>query len=142
MRRHIELGPAIVRNRALPFDRRLDVIFVVAEFVVPPLFVTAIAASLATIVLPQPADWTVPASLFIGYGVGTFLLAAAGLAAHGVRGAPLLGRSARGALWLSHWLVIVPAALLRMAVGQRTMTFVRTPRGPRPVTRGPMGEDR
>ena len=144
MRRLIELGPAIVGNRALPFDRRLDVIFFVTEFVVPPLFVTAIAASLATIVLPQPADWTVPASLFIGYGAGTFLLAAAGLAAQGVRGAPLVGRSARGALFLSHWLVIVPAALIKMAVGPRTTTFVRTPRavqtddaqteGPGPMT--------
>ena len=40
-----------------------------------------------TIPLPRPADWTVPVSLFVGYGLGTFLLALAGLAAHGQRGA-------------------------------------------------------
>jgi hypothetical protein len=64
----------------------------------------------------------------LGYGIGTFLLALAGLAAHGVKGLPLLGRATRGALFLSHWLLIVPAALLRICFRQRTVSFAQTPR--------------
>ena len=88
----------------------------------------AVIASILTIPLPIAVDWTVPISLFIGYGLGTFLLAAAGLSAHGVRGLALVGRSIRGSLFLSHWLLVVPAALLRIAFGQPTRGFVKTPR--------------
>jgi hypothetical protein len=70
----------------------------------------------------------VPVSLFIGYGLGSFLLALAGLAAHGAHGGALFGRAARGALFLSHWLVIVPAALLRIAFGRSATAFVQTRR--------------
>ena len=69
-----------------------------------------------------------PASLFIGYGLGVFLLALGGLSAVGVRGAPLVGRALRGALSLSHWLVIVPVALVRIALGGPPTGFVQTPR--------------
>ena len=88
----------------------------------------AFVASLLTVVLPQPADWTVPATLFIGYGLGTYLLAVAGLAAAGVAPLRLLGRSLRGALFLSHWLLVVPAALLRIALWPATTDFARTAR--------------
>ena len=81
--------------------------------------------------MPQPVDWTVPASLFIGYGLGVFLLALAGLWAVGERGGSLLGRATRGALFLSHWLVIVPVALLRIAFGTEPAGFVQTPRANR-----------
>ena len=127
LRRLMDLGPSLVAG-SLPVARKIDFVSFAAEFVLPPLFVAAIAASLATIPLPIRADWTVPVSLFAGYGLGTFLLAAAGLAAHGVRGLPLVGRSLRGSLFLSHWLIVVPAALLRIAFGQATRGFVKTPR--------------
>lgn len=127
MRRLMELGPSLVTG-SLPVVRKLDFVSFAAEFVLPPLFVAAIVASLATIPLPIRADWTVPVSLFLGYGLGTFLLAAAGLAAHGVGGLALLGRSVRGSLFLSHWLVVVPMALLRIAVGPTSRGFVKTPR--------------
>jgi cytochrome bd-type quinol oxidase subunit 1 len=81
-----------------------------------------------TIVLPGPADWTVPVTLFIGYGLGTFMLAAAGLAATGSRPSTVLGRATRGSLFLSHWLVVVPLALLKIAIGPPTREFARTPR--------------
>jgi hypothetical protein len=90
-----------------------------------------VIASVLTSPMPRPADWTVPLSLFIGYGLGTFVLALAGLAAAGERGVPLFGRAARGALFLSHWLVVVPAALVRIAVGGPP-TFVQTPRSKAP----------
>ena len=64
--------------------------------------------SLITIPLPQPADWTVPVSLFVAYGVGVFILALAGLSASGQRGPRMVLRAAGGALFLSHWLLVVP----------------------------------
>jgi 1,2-diacylglycerol 3-beta-glucosyltransferase len=128
LRRLLELGPDLLRAAGVPLTRKLDFLVFTAEFLIPPLFVTTILASLVTILLPRPADWTVPLSLFVGYGLGTFLLALAGLAAHGQRGAGLIGRAARGSLFLSHWLVIVPAALLRIAIGRPATAFVQTPR--------------
>ena len=90
--------------------------------------VTTIIASLLTIPLPRPADWSVPASLFLGYGIGSLLLALAGLAAQGERGPGLAGHAGRGALFLSHWLLVVPAALLRIAAGRHATSFVQTRR--------------
>lgn len=128
IRRLIELGPGLLRATQVPLGRKLDFLVFAGEFVIPPLFVTTIIASLLTIPLPSPADWTVPASLFLGYGIGTFLLALAGLAAQGERGPELVGRAARGSLFLSHWLLVVPAALLRIAVGRQATSFVQTRR--------------
>lgn len=128
LRRLLELGPGLLSAPGVPLTRKLDFLAFTAEFLIPPLFVTTILASLLTIPMPRPADWTVPLSLFVGYGIGTFLLALAGLAAHGPRGATLIGRAARGSLFLSHWLVIVPAALLRIAIGRQATAFVQTPR--------------
>lgn len=128
LRRLLELGPGLVGGRDVPLARKLDFLAFTTEFLIPPLFVTTIIASLATVPLPRPADWTVPVSLFLGYGLGSFLLALAGLAAHGVNGPRLMGRALRGALFLSHWLVIVPAALLRIAFGRPATAFVQTPR--------------
>ena len=128
LRRLMELGPGLVADSRVPFGRRLDFLAFTGEFLIPPLFVTTIVASLLTIGLPRSADWTVPVSLFVGYGLGTFLLALAGLAAHGHRGLGLLGRATRGSLFLSHWLLVVPAALVRIAVGRPATSFVQTPR--------------
>jgi 1,2-diacylglycerol 3-beta-glucosyltransferase len=130
MRRLIEHGPALLANGWLPFRRRLDFVLFIGEFLIPPVFVTSILASVLTIPLPQPANWTVPVSLFIGYGLGTYLLAVAGLSARGGSLLPQLGRATRGALFLSHWLLVVPAALLKIALGPRSSGFVRTPRNP------------
>ena len=64
----------------------------------------------------------------VGYGIGTFFLALAGLAADGERGSRLLGRSLRGTLFLTHWLLVVPAALLKIAFGSGQIRYVKTPR--------------
>jgi 1,2-diacylglycerol 3-beta-glucosyltransferase len=128
IRRLIELGPGLLRAERVPLSRKLDFLAFTAEFLIPPLFVTTVIAALITIALPRPADWTVPASLFVGYGIGTFLLALAGVAADGQRGAGLIGRAARGSLFLSHWLLVVPAALARIAIGREATTFVQTRR--------------
>lgn len=127
MRRLMQLGPGLITSRSLPVGRRLDFLLFTTEFVVPPLFVTTTIASLLTIPLPGRADWTVPGSLFVGYGLGSFLLALAGLAAAGVRGARLFGRALRGSLFLSHWLLVVPAALARIVLGPSQRTFTQTP---------------
>ena len=127
LRRLMEHGPGFLAG-SQPIGRKVDFLAFSAEFLVPPLFVTTILASLATIPLPRPADWTVPVSLFVGYGLGVLLLALGGLWAAGERGPALVGRGVRGALFLSHWLVVVPAALGRIAFGRRPAEFVRTPR--------------
>jgi 1,2-diacylglycerol 3-beta-glucosyltransferase len=127
LRRLLEHGPGLLAG-SQPLARKADFAAFAAEFVLPPLFATTIIASLLTIVLPGPADWTVPASLFAGYGMGVFLLALGGLSAVGVRGPALVGRALRGALFLSHWLVVVPVALARIAVGPEPTGFVQTPR--------------
>ncbi len=128
IRRLIDLGPGLMRAQHVSLSRKLDFLAFTGEFLIPPLFVTTVVASLLTIPLPGAADWTVPASLFAGYGIGTFLLALAGVAAEGQRGAGLIGRAGRGSLWLSHWLVVVPAALLRIAIGRQATSFVQTRR--------------
>jgi 1,2-diacylglycerol 3-beta-glucosyltransferase len=127
MRRLLEHGPALMAG-SQPIGRKADFLAFAAEFLLPPLFATTIVASLLTIPLPQPADWSVPASLFAGYGLGVFLLALGGLWAIGVRGPSLVGRALRGALFLSHWLVVVPWALLRIAFLPASAEFVQTPR--------------
>ena len=127
LRRLLEHGPGLITG-SQPLSRKLDFLGFAAEFLLPPLFATTIVASLLTIPLPRPADWTVPASLFAGYGLGVFVLAIAGLWAAGVRGFPLVGRALRGALFLSHWLLVVPWALVRIAFLPAAVDFVRTPR--------------
>ena len=94
----------------------------------PAPFATTILASLLTVALPRPADWSVPVTLFLAYGLGIFILALGGLWATGARGIGLLGRAFRGAVFLSHWLVVVPFALARIAFGPEPKGFVKTPR--------------
>jgi 1,2-diacylglycerol 3-beta-glucosyltransferase len=127
LRRLMEHGPGLLAGSA-PLTRKLDFLAFTGEFLIPPLFATSIVASLVTIPLPVRMDWTIPATLFVGYGVGSFLFALAGLAGAGVRGLPLLGRAIRGGLFLSHWLVIVPVVLVQIALGPPTTTFRKTPR--------------
>jgi 1,2-diacylglycerol 3-beta-glucosyltransferase len=127
LRRLLEYGPRLLAE-GVPMGRKVDFLIFTTEFIVPPLFVAAIAAGLVTAAFPGPADWTVPASLFVAYGTGTFLLAVAGLAAHGDRGWRLLGRATLGALFLSHWLVVVPAALGRIAFLPGRGSFTPTAR--------------
>ena len=127
LRRLLEHGPGLLAG-SQPIARKADFLAFAAEFLVPPLFATTIAASLVTIPMPQPADWTVPVSLFVAYGLGVFILAVAGLTASGRRGVGVAARAAGGALFLSHWLLVVPVALLRIAFGPAGGSFVQTPR--------------
>jgi 1,2-diacylglycerol 3-beta-glucosyltransferase len=127
LRRLLEHGPGLLTGSE-PISRKADFLAFTGEFLIPPLFVAAIAASLVTIPMPRPADWTVPASLFVGYGLGVFLLGLGGLSAAGEHGRSLVGRAALGSLFLSHWLIVVPVALVRIAFGPERTGFVQTPR--------------
>jgi cellulose synthase/poly-beta-1,6-N-acetylglucosamine synthase-like glycosyltransferase len=150
LRRLMEHGPGLLAGSA-PLGRKADFLAFTTEFLIPPLFVTSIAAALLTIPLPGEAEWTVPISLFLGYGAGTFVLALAGLAGVGVGGWSLVGRATRGSLFLSHWLLVVPAALLWIVFAAPTRRFRKTPRAGHPpdagdtpgwaVTRPPHGGD-
>ncbi len=130
LRRLLDHGPGLLAGSE-SMSRKADFLAFTGEFLIPPLFVAAIVASLITIPLPQPVDWTVPVSLFIGYGLGVFLLGLGGLWAAGRRGLGFVGGAARGALFLSHWLVVVPAALTRIALGAEPTDFAQTPRSRR-----------
>jgi 1,2-diacylglycerol 3-beta-glucosyltransferase len=127
LRRLLEHGPGLLRSR-LPSSRKLDFLAWFAEFLVPPIFLATVIAALVTVVGPGPSDWTMPISIAIGYGLGTFALALAGLAGDGRRGARLIGRALRGALFLSLWLLVVPVALLRVVFGSGRIRYVKTPR--------------
>ncbi len=127
MRRLLEHGPRMLAG-SQPLSRKADFGAFAAEFLVPPLFATTVTASLLTIPLPRPADWTVPITLFAGYGLGVFVLALGGLSAAGERGSRMVARAARGALFLSHWLLVVPISLLVIAFGPAPGGFVQTPR--------------
>ncbi|MEO6577429.1 MAG: glycosyltransferase family 2 protein, partial [Candidatus Limnocylindria bacterium] len=132
LRRLLDHGPGLLAGSE-PMTRKADFLAFTGEFLIPPLFVAAIVASLITIPLPQPVDWTVPVSLFIGYGLGVFLLGLGGLWAAGRRGLGFVGGAARGALFLSHWLVVVPAALTRIALGAEPTDFAQTSRSRRRI---------
>ena len=134
LRRILEHGPGLLVGPQ-SLGRKADFLAFAGEFLVPPLFATTIVASLVTIPLPQPADWSVPAALFASYGAGIFLLAMGGLWATGERGLRLVGRATRGALFLSHWLLVVPVVLVRIAFGPEPSGFVQTPRFSRPPDR-------
>ena len=127
LRRLLDHGPRLLLG-SQPFVRKADFLAFAGEFLVPPLFATTTVASLITIPLPRPADWSVPASLFVSYGLGIFVLGIGGLSASGERGLALVGRAGRGALFLSHWLLVVPVALVRIAFGPGPTRFVQTPR--------------
>jgi len=127
LRRLLEHGPRIVLGTQ-SWSRKADFLAFAGEFLVPPLFAATILASLATVALPQPADWSVPVTLFLAYGGGIFILALGGLWATGERGLELIWRALRGALFLSHWLFVVPVALARIAFGPEPEGFVKTPR--------------
>ncbi|MDQ3688695.1 MAG: glycosyltransferase family 2 protein [Chloroflexota bacterium] len=130
LRRLLEHGPGLLTG-SQPMTRKADFLAFTGEFLIPPVFVAAIVASLITIPLPRPVDWTVPLSLFAGYGLGVFILAVGGLWAAGERGIRLVGRAIRGAVFVSHWLIVVPVALVRIAFGPRATGFVQTPRSSR-----------
>jgi 1,2-diacylglycerol 3-beta-glucosyltransferase len=130
LRRLLEHGPGLLLGPQ-PLSRKADFLAFAGEFLVPPLFAASTVASLLTIPLPRPADWSVPAALFASYGIGIFLLAVGGLSAVGVRGVSLVGRATRGALFVSHWLLVVPVVLLRIAFGPEPAGFVQTPRSSR-----------
>jgi 1,2-diacylglycerol 3-beta-glucosyltransferase len=127
LRRLIERGPRLA-DGGPPVTRHLDVDIFLSEFVVPPLVATTAIASLVTVALRRPADWSVALALLLGYGLGTFMLGLAGLAAQGERGRRLIGRAGRLALFFCHWLLVVPGALLRICFGPRTVAFAQTPR--------------
>jgi 1,2-diacylglycerol 3-beta-glucosyltransferase len=127
LRRLMEHAPSLLAA-PLQLRKKLDFLAWFAEFLVPPLFATTLLAALATLALPGRADWTVPLSIVIAYGLGIFGLAVAGLAADGRRGLSLIGRAWRAVLFLSLWLLVVPIALLRIALGSGRIRYVKTPR--------------
>ena len=128
IRRLLELAPGVIRNGHIPLRRRLDLVAFAGEFVLLPLVVAVLIGSLVAIPLGEAVDWTVAVVLVASYLAGSFLMALAGLAGAGERGSAMLGRTVRSAIFQSHWLVVVPVALLRIAAGSGETRFVQTRR--------------
>ena len=128
MRRLIERGPGVIRGRGVPLGRRLQLLAFAGEFVIVPLLVATFLGSLIAVLLAVRPDWTVPGWLLASYVIGSFVLALAGLSGAGERGPAMLGRAVRGSLFQTHWLLVVPAALLRISMGPAAIRFVQTRR--------------
>lgn len=127
LRRLVAHGPAVLRA-PIPLGRKLDFVSFLAEFIVPPLTLASIAFALLALLTGGDAAWSLPLLLVVGYWIGTFALALAGLAAEGRRGLALVGGGLRGSLFLAHWLAVVPFALGRIVFGPADPAYVKTPR--------------
>src|SRR5262249_36092318 len=122
-------GPALVRA-PIPLGRKLNCLAFGSQFFLPPLLLASFLTSLALVATGAQASWDVPLALFLGYEVGLVVLVLAGVAADGRRGVRLLPSCLRAALSLTHWALVVPAALLRIAFGPGTVRYRKTVRSP------------
>lgn len=145
LRRFISHGGAVFRAD-LPRERKIDqAAFMATETGIPP-FLAAVVMGQLTAARSTRTGWRVPLTLVAAYGGALVAFGAAGLHAEGRRGADLLVGSLRGAAWLAHWLLVVPAALLKIAMRPAEIRYVKTPRiggrVDRPAAEGPADGER
>lgn len=127
LRRFISHGPSVLKA-PLPRSRKLDqTAYMTIESALPPFLASAFLAQ-ALYSGRRRTGWGVPARLVGSYASALVLFALTGLAADGRRGLPLLAGALRGSAFLTHWLLVVPAALIRIAVRPADITYVKTPR--------------
>jgi len=125
MRRIISHGPVLIAA-PIPLGRKLDFLSLVAQFVFASLFMASIAYGLIVSVMSPPADWAVPLTLLISFGMGIAPLAWAGLSASGRRGSSLFAGVLRATVFLFHWNLVAPAAMIRIALGPSGIRYVKT----------------
>jgi 1,2-diacylglycerol 3-beta-glucosyltransferase len=126
LRRFLDHAPSVARA-PIPLSRKLNVLgsFLV-EFAVPPLLIATLVTDLGRALSGAAANWNVPLTIVLAYAWGVGALAWAGVSPDG-RGP--WGRAAaalRVMLFDAHWLVIVPAALVRVALGPARTRYVKT----------------
>ncbi|MFN2483920.1 MAG: glycosyltransferase family 2 protein [Candidatus Limnocylindria bacterium] len=128
LRRSIAHAGGVIRGPA-PVVTKLDALaFLITESVVPPFVAATFVAYAVRRPRGRSEDWRLPAAIAAGYTGAPALLAWSGLAADGTSGSRLLAGSLRAAFFLTHWLVVVPAALARLAFGPTRIRYVKTPR--------------
>ena len=127
LRRFITHAPGVFRS-PIPLVRKLDqAAFIVTESALPPFLAAAVLGQ-ALSDAPRRTGWRVPISLSASYAAALVAFAWTGLRADGRQGWPLLAGALRGALFLAHWLLVVPAALVRIATRPSEIRYVKTPR--------------
>jgi hypothetical protein len=124
-RRAFEHGPAVMSSEMLPIAARLDFLTYVGQLAVPPIVLGAAAASLVT------GRRRSLLSIVVGYlGISAFLGWDALRWERRADGTPLragerLGRSMRVSLFNGLWLLVVPRALLDLALRRGPIEYVK-----------------
>lgn len=140
LRRTITHGRALA-SAPISLTAKLDAMaFLVSESALPSFLAALVVGSALRPPARQPR-WRLPAQLVAAYTAGLAALALAGLAADGRRGTTLAVGAVRGAFFLAHWLVIVPAALVRLVFGPGRILYVKTPRIAPPGGISPAGRE-
>ncbi len=132
IRRYLERGPAVLASRRLSRTARLDFAFYGGQLLVPP-FLAGLVAGAA---VDRRADLV---AITLGsYGVGGLALAYQALGHETTPAGSPLERRTRvlraGAVTLfeSLWILVVPAALLRLATRCGPLRFIKTPHHAQP----------
>lgn len=127
LRRFISHGGAVFRS-PIPMARKIDeAAFMATESGIPPFLAAAVAGQLLS-PAGRRTGWRVPLALTASYYGVLVLFGGAGLHADGRRGRELVVGSLRGSAFLAHWLLVVPAALVKIAMRPAKIRYVKTPR--------------
>jgi 1,2-diacylglycerol 3-beta-glucosyltransferase len=132
IRRYLRHTVAVARSPALPPRARLDFVVYACQLALPPLL---LGAALAGVARRRPL---VPLTLVAGYAAGGVALSYSALRAGGRADdstRPMVRRAIAVTLFGATWLVVVPAAFVRLAVRRGPAVHARTPHRPVPVSR-------
>lgn len=123
IRRYLSFAPSILRARRVPARRRIDLAVYGLQLAVPGVLVGAVAAGVVT----RRPRWPL---LLVASSATTAGVVAALAVALLEPGPPppreLVGRSIRTALFTGLWLLVVPVALLRVAVVGGELRYRKT----------------
>ena len=123
VRRQLELTPALLRSRALTRGAKLDYLAYSGQTLLP---VTLAGAALGGLLF---GDWRSAAALAtIYFGAATLLAADALRWTSAPDGTPLrlavrLGRALRLTVFATHWLVVLPAGWIGLALGEGSVRY-------------------
>jgi 1,2-diacylglycerol 3-beta-glucosyltransferase len=127
--RYLDYWRPIIKNR-MGTKKTLDLIsFVAIQYLLPPAgipdFLMAIWLKHPPLLLPMTASLGVALPLWASW-VG--LRRSYRTATQPISAATILNQTAIGALFVLHWLVIMPFAIARMAIFPKRLKWVKTPR--------------
>lgn len=124
-RRAFEHGPAVLTSRRLPLSARMDFVAYVGQLAVPPIVLGAAAAAVATgrkrSLLSIMAGY-LGISALLGWDALRWERRPDGGA---IGGPERLGRAARVSLFNGLWLLVVPRALLNLALRRGPVVYTK-----------------